>query len=197
MIRCCHSVALLILCALPLLASPNYSISNPDFDVFITSFGYSDVLLDKRPGFEGREFLSGEWAAAVCYTKNGVTNGPIWLEPEFIFPDWISNSYFSIEVAFRFANPVSPTNTHGFNVYELIITNDCLRITPTRSHFTPIALRPPGKWATLARRASIAMSHPNPALACTSRSKRMIWAHWRPAQMSLKMFCSPLRPRST
>ncbi len=34
---------------------------NPDWTITLTDAGYSDLLFDQRPGFEGREYLSGEW----------------------------------------------------------------------------------------------------------------------------------------
>lgn len=126
----CSLAVLVFLSPVPFAhATPAFTVSNPDWDILVSSYGYSDLLLDRRPGFDGREFLSGEWAAAVCYTKGGVTHGPTWLEPEFIFPDWISNSDFGIEKEFGIANPSSPTNPDGFFVWTSSITNDCLRIT--------------------------------------------------------------------
>ena len=71
---------------------------NPDWSITLTDFGYSDLLFDQRPGFEGREYLSGEWGAAVRYdlVGGGTTAGsPTWVEPDFLFPDWTTNSNFS------------------------------------------------------------------------------------------------------
>jgi hypothetical protein len=41
------------------------TLGNPDWNITLTDYGYSDFLLDNTPGFEGREYLSGEW-------------GPLW-----------------------------------------------------------------------------------------------------------------------
>jgi hypothetical protein len=43
-----------------------------------------DLALDQRPGFDGREYLSGEWAAAISF--NG--GPPMWLTPWMLFPHW-------------------------------------------------------------------------------------------------------------
>ena len=71
-------------------------LSNPHWNITLSDFGYSDYMLDNTPGFEGREYLSGEWAAAVAYQVSGqpaVT--PQWLERYFTFPDWTNNSTFA------------------------------------------------------------------------------------------------------
>lgn len=100
-------------------------VTNPHWSIIINDFGYADVALDLRPGFFGREYLSGEWAAAVSYVRNSVPNGPRWLNPEFLFPDWDSNSDFGVET------PVASTgtsNAYGFAIYRAVITNASLRI---------------------------------------------------------------------
>jgi hypothetical protein len=72
-------------------------LGNPDWEIELWDSGYSDILLDKTPGREGREYLSGEWAAAIGYkVGNAPTTAPIWLEPMFVFPDWPTNSDFSV-----------------------------------------------------------------------------------------------------
>ena len=43
------------------------TMANPHWNITLTDAGYSDFLLDNTPGFEGREYLSGEWGAAVGY----------------------------------------------------------------------------------------------------------------------------------
>jgi hypothetical protein len=53
------------------IATLGVTVGNPDWKIIISPYGYSDLLLDCRPEFENREFLSGEWAAAVCFTKGG------------------------------------------------------------------------------------------------------------------------------
>jgi hypothetical protein len=73
-----------------------FNLSNPNWDISVTDYGYSDYLLDHTPGFEGREYLSGEWGAAVGYQSQGHTVSPTWLEPRFSFPDWDTNSNFTV-----------------------------------------------------------------------------------------------------
>ncbi|MEI7898872.1 MAG: hypothetical protein WCK89_01370 [bacterium] len=46
-------------------------------------------MLDNTPGFQGREYLSGEWGAAIGYEVAGKPAvPPQWLEPHFSYPDW-------------------------------------------------------------------------------------------------------------
>ena len=71
-------------------------LANPNWNITLTDFGYADLLFDNTPGFEGREYLSGEWGAAVAYEAGGTTVGPQWLEPNFIYPDWMTNSAFHV-----------------------------------------------------------------------------------------------------
>jgi hypothetical protein len=57
--------------ALALLVSPDtasaqaITIANPNWDITLTDYGNSDFLLDNTPGFQGREYRSGEWGAAA------------------------------------------------------------------------------------------------------------------------------------
>jgi hypothetical protein len=83
---------------------PNMAtLSNPNWYVMLTDAGYSDDLIDNTPGFEGREYLSGEWGAAVGYQRAGTTVMPTWLERQFIYPDWTTNSNFNV------LNPITIT----------------------------------------------------------------------------------------
>ena len=113
------------------LVSSGLAVQNPEWEILVTDAGYADLALDRRPGFEGREYLSGEWAAAVFYAGGRNPTGPIWFQKQFLYPDWESNSDFGVEKAVNFANPQSPKNTDGFFVYQSIITNRDLRITIT------------------------------------------------------------------
>ncbi|MDD2760284.1 MAG: hypothetical protein PHH11_08315 [Methylomonas sp.] len=70
-------------------------LGNADWEITLSNAGYSDALFDQTPGYVGREYLSGEWGAAVGYSKNGATVKPTWLERDFVFPDWTTNSNFS------------------------------------------------------------------------------------------------------
>jgi len=107
-------------------------VENPDWKIKLTDFGYSDLLYDKRPGFEGREYLSGEWAAAITYdgikANQSISEESMWLEPNFIFPDWTTNSTFGV------VNPIADTGsdtTGGYDIYESVISNTDLEITMT------------------------------------------------------------------
>lgn len=111
------------------LVSSGYQIKNRKFEILITDYGYADLALDRRWGFKGREHLSGEWAAAVYYSGGRNPAGPIWFQPQWYFPDWVSNSDFRVEKPFGVANPAAPTNMYGFNIYQSIITNRDLRVT--------------------------------------------------------------------
>lgn len=109
--------------AAPLAARASDLLYNPSWEIYLSDFGYSDYLGDHTPGFEGREYLSGEWAAAVGYGRSdgGTTVSPTWLEPNFIFPDWTTNSNFQV------VNPLSvngSTNADGLPVAEGLIAND-------------------------------------------------------------------------
>ena len=87
-----------ILCPSTILAqaaSNALLISNPNWNITITDAGYSDYLLDNTPGSVGREYLSGEWGAAVSYNVGAAHVAPTWLEPNFVFPDWQTNSNFT------------------------------------------------------------------------------------------------------
>ena len=47
------------------LVSSGFPVSNPDWQILLTDWGYADLAFDLRPGFVGREYLSGEWAGAA------------------------------------------------------------------------------------------------------------------------------------
>ncbi len=49
----------IVACYLP--AQAGLTLANPDWSIILSDHGYADVLLDKTPGREGREYLSGEW----------------------------------------------------------------------------------------------------------------------------------------
>ena len=106
-------------------------LANPDWGIIITDHGYSDVLMDLRivdgVSYRGREYLSGEYAHAVAYMRDGVPVAPIWLEPEFIFPDWTTNSNFTVVTPNTMIGP----NGQGLPVMESVIENADLRIRIT------------------------------------------------------------------
>lgn len=116
------------LCVFGQLTSTGYSVKNRNYEVLVTDYGYADLALDRRCGFEGREYLSGEWAAAVFYAGGRNPSGPIWFQPQWYYPDWISNSDFGMKTMFQLADPLVPTNMYGFKVYTSVITNRDLRV---------------------------------------------------------------------
>ena len=101
------------------------TLANPNWNITLSDFGYSDYLIDNTPGFEGREYLSGEWAAAIAYTRGSTTRSPKWLEPNFLFPDWRTNSDFRVVVP---ATLVA-ANADGLPIARSVIANGDLEIT--------------------------------------------------------------------
>jgi hypothetical protein len=118
------SVAALL--SLPGARGQVLTLANPHWNITLTDYGYSDFLLDNTPGFEGREYLSGEWGAAVGYTSGGTTVAPKWLDPLWSYPDWATNSTFHV------VSPISLTgalNADGLPIAESVIANADLQIT--------------------------------------------------------------------
>ncbi len=118
-------------------------LTGPDWEIGLTDAGYSDYLLDRTPTFGGREYLSGEWGAAVGYKVGGAAKSPTWLEPVFSFPDWPTNSDFGV------VQPMTPgaNNSDGLPTASSILANADLRVTQrielvdTRTG-TPMGLSP-------------------------------------------------------
>ncbi|OYV07261.1 MAG: hypothetical protein CFE26_01955 [Verrucomicrobiales bacterium VVV1] len=111
---------------LGLSAKARETLSTPDWNITLTDFGYSDFMLDNTPGFEGREYLSGEWGAAVGYQVAGRSLvSPKWLEPYFVYPDWTTNSDFTG------VTPIQQiaVNAAGLPIAESVIRNADLEIT--------------------------------------------------------------------
>lgn len=100
-------------------------ISNPNWEIMLTDYGYSDYLFDKTPGFEGREYLSGEWGAALSYRRNGRTVSPTWLEPRFSFPDWNTNSNYAVLQPMTLGAPTA----QGLPTMRSIVSDGALQIT--------------------------------------------------------------------
>lgn len=101
-------------------------LASPDWDIALSDYGYSDYLGDQTPTFQGREYLSGEWGAAVGYQRSGAAQRtPTWLEPQFIFPDWTTNSDFQV------ITPMAQGALNGFGLptAQSVIGNSDLRIT--------------------------------------------------------------------
>lgn len=123
---------LALLTALSLLASlvparaQWLTLANPDWNITLTDYGYSDFLLDNTPGFQGREYLSGEWGAAIGYQLAGQPAlAPQWLEPQFVYPDWLTGSPFHV------VTPLTATGLNADNlpIAQSVIENGDVRIT--------------------------------------------------------------------
>lgn len=102
------------------------TVANPHWNITLTDFGYSDFLLDNTPGFQGREYLSGEWGAAVGYQVAGrplVT--PQWLEPHFAYPDWTTPSTFYVILPLVELG----LNADGLPIAQSVIANADVEIT--------------------------------------------------------------------
>jgi hypothetical protein len=110
---------------LPSIAKAQLQIANPNWNITLTSYGYADLLFDNTPGFEGREYLSGKWGAAVSYQAGATTVAPQWLEPNFIFPDWVTNSGFHV------VSPIAVTGLNADNlpIAQSVISNGQVEIT--------------------------------------------------------------------
>ena len=125
------AASMLSLTAMALPAYAQVEIFNPDWSITLTDFGYSDLLYDQRAGFEGREYLSGEWGAAVDYSIAGDARpAPTWLEPYFIYPDWTTNSDFA--VTSYITGTASEAFGGGYSTAAMsVISNGDLEITQT------------------------------------------------------------------
>ena len=110
------------------LPSSGFPVSNPDWQILLTDWGYADLAFDLRPGFVGREYLSGEWAATVFYMGGQNPAQPIWFQPQWFYPDWVSDSDFGADTPFV---STGTNNASGFKVYRSVITNADLRIEMT------------------------------------------------------------------
>lgn len=109
--------------------------NNPNWQIALTGYGYSDYLGDMTPCFEGREYLSGEWGAAVSYkVGGGTTISPTWLERNFIYPDWTTNSNFNVVSGIAWTG----TNSSGLDVARSVIENNDLRITINYEMMDPL-----------------------------------------------------------
>lgn len=105
-------------------AQAQMTIGNPNWEIWLTDAGYSDYLGDLTPGFQGREYLSGEWGAALGYRIGQTTVAPKWLEPNFIFPDWSTNSNFSTLSGLGGI----ATNNAGLPIAAASVSNGTLRV---------------------------------------------------------------------
>src|SRR5262245_60407250 len=111
------------------LPSEGYPVNSPNWQMLVTDWGYADLALDGRPGFQGREYLSGEWAAAIHYAGGSNPAGPVWFQGQWFYPDWMSNSNFTLETPFAPGTP--PTNASGLPVFQSTIKNKDVRVLIT------------------------------------------------------------------
>ena len=123
--------------ALPIAAASDaFTIANPNWSINLTSFGYADVAADVEGGRSNphyfREYLSGEWGAAIGYQGAPAVE---WLEREFVFPDWPTNSTFQVTSPFNFLdrdnNRTPDFNADGQNIYTSTIANSTFSIMQT------------------------------------------------------------------
>ncbi len=127
--HCTLSGLLLLFSSISYAQSNNTCIASPDWGIFVTDYGYADTMVDLRVeedlNFKGREYLSGEWGHAIAYNKSASSVSPTWLEPAFLFPDWTTNSNFSV------ISPIASagTNSTGQTIYQSIIANGDIEIT--------------------------------------------------------------------
>lgn len=126
-------LSLPLLAVTALLSSPGLAaaqtwltLANPHWNITLTDAGYSDFLLDNTPGFEGREYLSGEWGAAVGYQiAGGAVVSPLWFEKNFSFPDWVTDSDFGVK------SPITQIglNADSLPIAQSVLTNNHLEVT--------------------------------------------------------------------
>lgn len=124
--KCLAVAATMILVTLSASGQGGLTLANPHWNITLTDSGYSDFLLDNTPGFEGREYLSGEWGAAIGYQVSGGANVTAqWLEPQFAYPNWLTNSTFTV------TSPLTQTGLNADNlpIAQSVIENAHLRIT--------------------------------------------------------------------
>ena len=130
-------------------------LANPHWNITLSDFGYSDFLLDNTPGFEGREYLSGEWGAAIAYQPAGSGMlAPRFLDPMFLFPDWATLSTFGTKT------PLVQTGLNADNlpIAQSVITNSHLEITLRQEMLDTIVGTPMGTVAASAGGAGAALN---------------------------------------
>jgi hypothetical protein len=111
-------------------------VSNPNWYIELTDFGYADVAADVTGGglrpLYFREYLSGEWAAAI---SDKSSRKATWFEPRFEFPDWNTNSNFTVVSALvprdADGNGVADRNASGQIIYTSTIRNNKFLIQMT------------------------------------------------------------------
>lgn len=105
-------------------------IINPKVQLLVNEYGYSDSMLDRRQKFLDREYLSGEWAAAVYCEGGNLPPVTRWLTDWFVYPDFETPApHFTSKYDPPFLN-YGP-NSHGFDVFGSTVMNADLEIAMT------------------------------------------------------------------
>jgi hypothetical protein len=114
--------------------------TSPDWFIDFSDHGYSDFLIYTAGPFppgELHEELSGEWGAAIGYdgidVDQGITESTQWLEPEFVYPDWTTNSAYSVVSAIGPiggppGGPPADDDSDGLPEGESTISNGSLEV---------------------------------------------------------------------
>ena len=94
--------------------------------------GYSDTMI-----VDNKDYLSGDWAAAIKYDGINNANETEWLEPHWLAPFWTTNSSFSVKEPLK----VLASDGNGWNrKVESVIKNDKVEITITTELAPSVAL---------------------------------------------------------
>jgi hypothetical protein len=126
-----RAVLAALLLATPALAEQDYR--NPHWHILVTDAGYSDFIIYTEGAFpQGalHEFVSGEWAAAVGYDGIALPapQRSMWLEPEWSYPAWTSNSTF---LTLTPQDIPSDTDGDGLPEGSAVIGNGTVQVTIT------------------------------------------------------------------
>lgn len=83
----------------PVLAQQEYA--SPHWSITMSDYGYSDFIEYTAGAFPPgwiHEMISGEWGAAIAYDGIPLTlpERAMWLEPEWVYPNWTTNSNFTV-----------------------------------------------------------------------------------------------------
>ncbi|MDP6796220.1 MAG: hypothetical protein QGG33_00135, partial [Candidatus Krumholzibacteria bacterium] len=117
--------------------------NSPTWEIYLSDYGYSDILNYYR-GYS-HEMLSGEWGGAVSYERWDPASSTwvpkfSWMDPEWIFPDWMTGSTFAV------ITPLTVSDSNGDTFFDFgysEIANDDLMIKITHKFIdarTPMGL---------------------------------------------------------
>lgn len=107
--------------------------SSPIWYINQTDAGYSDYIIQTAGAFPQNaihEFVSGEWGAAIGYdgieTRLPAPQKTMWLEPEWTYPTWTTNSAFTVDSPGTF-----PFDSDGDGLPEgsAVISNGDVEVT--------------------------------------------------------------------